>query len=339
MMKNKKIMIIGGSGSLGMSLIENLGNDNELHILSTDESKHWAINNRFNELNLNFAIADIRDYDRMNRIILRVNPEIIIIASALKHVDVCELNPKESIETNISGIVNVVNIVEDRQNELTNLETVLMVSTDKACSPINVYGMCKSISERVVLERARHIKNIKFVATRYGNVLETRGSIVPLFMHQAEHNEYFTVTREDMTRFVMTLNDSVNLIVNCIENAKSGETFIPKIKSMNIMDLAEIFSKRYNKEIKIIGIRSGEKLHEDLINETESLRTIECDDIFIVKPIYETKIYNDDVFTYTSSQGTMSKKELEEYLVSVNIFEKDVDSFTQTVKLDDIRKT
>ena len=337
MVSNKKIMIIGGSGSLGMSLIKRLGTDNELYVLSRDESKHWSLKNKFKDSNLTFMVSDIRDYDRMEKIFNRVNPHIIIIAAALKHVDVCELSPEESIATNLSGVSNVVDIVENNQETLSDLETVLMVSTDKACSPINVYGMCKSISERVVLEKSRHIPGVKFVATRYGNVLETRGSIVPLFMHQAKNNDFVTVTREDMTRFVMTLDDSVDLILNCIENGQSGETYIPKLKAMKIVDLAEIFADRYGKQIKVIGIRSGEKIHEDLINETESLRTVDMGDVFVVKPIYETKIYNDEVFRYDSSV-TLTKSELIEYFKSIDLFDKNVDDFNQTIKLDDIRK-
>ena len=335
-MLNKKVMIIGGSGSLGMSLIKRLANDNELFILSRDESKHWALKNKFKDMNLKLQVCDIRDKDRLSKTICRVNPNIVIIAAALKHVDVCELSPEESIATNLQGVSNVVSSVEENLAALTDLETVLMVSTDKACSPINVHGMCKSISERIVLEKSRHIENVKFVATRYGNVLETRGSIVPLFMHQAKNNEFITVTREDMTRFVMTLEDSVDLIINCIKTSNTGETYIPKLKSMKIIDLAKIFAQKYNKEIKICGIRSGEKIHEDLINETESLRTVDEGEVFVVKPIYETKVYNSEVFTYDSS-NTLNIEELEEYLTSINLFSKDPDDFAQTVKLDDMR--
>ncbi len=337
MQSNKKIMIIGGSGSLGMSLIKRLGKTNDLYILSRDESKHWSLKNKFKDSNLNLIVADIRDYGRLEKVFNRVNPHIIIIAAALKHVDVCELNPEESIATNLTGVSNVVNVVENNQQTLTDLQSVLMVSTDKACSPINVYGMCKSISERIVLEKSRHIKGVKFIATRYGNVLETRGSIVPLFMHQAKNNNYVTVTRDDMTRFVMTLEDSVDLILNCIENASTGETYIPKLNAMRIIDLAEIFAERYGKQIKVIGIRSGEKIHEDLINETESLRTIDAGDVYVVKPIYEAKIYSDEVFKYDSSIA-LTKPELIEYFESINLFDKNVDDFAQTIKLDDIRK-
>lgn len=335
-MLNKKIMIIGGSGSLGMALIKRLGSENDLSILSRDESKHWALKNKFKGLNLDLRVSDIRDKDRMGKAISRINPNIIIIAAALKHVDVCELSPEESISTNLQGVSNVVSIIEENYSTLTDLETVLMVSTDKACSPINVYGMCKSISERIVLEKSRHMRRVKFVATRYGNVLETRGSIVPLFMHQAKNNEFITVTREDMTRFIMTLEDSVDLIIDCIKNANTGETYIPKLKAMKIIDLAKIFAQKYDKKIKICGIRSGEKIHEDLINETESLRTINRGDIFVIKPIYEAKVYNDEVFVYNSS-NTLSEGELRSYLNSINLFTKDPDDFAQTVKLDDMR--
>ena len=337
MMKNKKIIIFGGSGSLGQTLLKKLYKYNKILVFSRDEAKHWTIKNKFNSDNLLFSVGDIRDKNRVEEILVRFNPNIIIIASALKHVDICELSPYESIKTNILGITNIVDVVESKLKDLTDLETVLMVSTDKACSPINVYGMCKSISERVVLEKSRHVPGVKFVATRYGNVLETRGSIVPLFMYQAKNNDFVTLTREDMTRFVMTLEDSVDLILNCIENSQTGETYIPKLKAMRIIDIAEIFAERYDKKIKVIGIRSGEKIHEDLINETESLRTVDMGDVFVVKPIYETKIYNDQVFRYDSSE-TLTKLELIEYFKSIDLFDKNVDDFNQTIKLDDIRK-
>ena len=160
-----------------------------------------------------------------------------------------------------------------------------MVSTDKACSPINVYGMCKSLAERIVLEKSRN-SNVTFCATRYGNVLESRGSIIPLFLYQAKNKKEFTITHKKMTRFLMTLDDSVDLIVDALNYAQHGDTFVPNLASMKIMDLAEIFSSIYNKPIKVTGIRVGEKLHESLINETESLRTqfIPENDRFIISP-------------------------------------------------------
>lgn len=320
-MKNKKILIFGGSGSLGNILIENLVNENKISVFSRDESKHWKIRNKVKSPNLSFIIGDIRDYSRVRESIIKEKPNIIIIASALKYVDVCELSPQESILTNVNGPKNVVNAVVDKIGVLQDLETVLMVSTDKACSPINVYGMCKAISERVTIDNSRYFERPKFVVTRYGNVLESRGSIIPLFKHQAqsESDKFFTLTNKSMTRFLMTLQESVDLIVNAIENGNSGETWIPKLKSMRVVDLAELFSEVYNKPVKVIGIRPGEKIHESLVNETESLRTIDTVQNYIIKPIHEDFVYS-DIFSYNSSSDIMSKNELFNYLKTLGIF-------------------
>jgi UDP-N-acetylglucosamine 4,6-dehydratase len=336
----KRYLIFGGSGSLGTSLIKRLCIDNDVCIYSRDESKHWALKNKFSGKNISFMIGDIRDKDRVAEVISRFKPNVIIIASALKHVDICELSPEESIKTNIIGPQNIANVVEENSHLYSKfLETVLMVSTDKACAPINVYGMCKAIAERVVLEKARNVENnnIKFCAVRYGNVLESRGSIIPLFLYQAKNNECLTVTREDMTRFLMTLNDSVDLILDCIQNAENGELYIPKLKSMRIIDLANIFSKRYNKPVQIVGIRSGEKIHEAMINETESLRTIERNNRFVVKPIYDTTIYNQNIFQFDSSMDVLEINVLEEYLESLGYLSKDLSEFNDTT-IDVIRK-
>ena len=196
-----------------------------------------------------------------------------------------------------------------------------MVSTDKACSPINVYGMCKAISERVVLEKGIRFVNPKFLAVRYGNVIQSTGSIIPVFIHQAMNEENFTITRNDMTRFLMTLDDSVDLILNTIKNGKSGETWIPKLRSMRIKNLVDLFSERYKKSVIEIGIRCGEKIHESLINETESIRTIVKEDHYIIRPFFDTKVYNDAIYDYNSSSDLMEKTELLCYLNNLNIFE------------------
>lgn len=334
----KRYLIFGGSGSLGTTLINRLISDNEVCVFSRDESKHWALKNKLNNKNLSFMIGDIRDKNRVQEAISRYKPNVIIIAAALKHVDICELSPDESVKTNIVGPQNVANAVEERANEYSEfLETVLMVSTDKACSPINVYGMSKAIAERIVLEKARTINSIKFCAVRYGNVLDSRGSIIPLFLYQATHQEYLTVTREDMTRFLMTLNESVDLILNCINTSVTGELYVPRLKAMRILDLANIFSKRYNKPVKVVGIRSGEKVHESMINHTESLRTVERGDVFVIKPAYETTIYNEQVFDFNSSLDVLGIEELESYLTSLGYLDKQIDDFKDT-QIDLIRK-
>jgi len=331
---NKKIIIFGGSGSLGTALIRRLLEQNKLLIFSRDEAKHWTIKNMYQSSNLSFMVGDIRDKDRVRQALVRFKPEIVIIAAALKQVVTCELSPKESIDTNILGINNIVDVAEE---EICSefLETVLMVSTDKACAPINVYGMCKAISERLVLEKARHATSPKFVAVRYGNVLESRGSIVPLFKYQSENAAEITLTRKDMTRFLMTLDDSVDLISTTILRGESGETWIPKLPSMCIEDLANIFAEISGKPVKEIGIRTGEKIHELLVNKTESLRVVELDRYYVIKPATKNKVYNERVFEYSSEDSVLSKQDLLQYLKKCGIFN---NFYSPSKTIEEIRK-
>lgn len=317
-----RYLIIGGTGSLGKKLIERLLPNNQVVVYSRDEAKHWTIRNELagnpSLNNLQCYVGDVRDLGRLKDVIRQVRPQNIIIAAALKQVDTCELSPNESVMTNLIGTQNVIAAV----NELApnDLEAVLFVSTDKACSPVNVYGMCKAVSERIVTSQARTgLRHVRYLAVRYGNVLESRGSIIPLFKYQAEHAEVLTVTDPDMTRFVMTLDDSVDLILAAMQHSFSGMTWIPRLPSMRIGDLAEIFSERTGKPIKIIGLRPGEKAHEDLINESESVRTSEFEQRYIIGPAYEPG--NGRRFTYTSADEVMSKDALRDHLTKLGILD------------------
>ena len=326
----KKVLIFGGSGSLGKTLIKRFMSDKEVFIFSRDEAKHWTIRNEMSDMpdfrNVKFLIGDIRDKDRVIQSILTIDPDIIIAAAALKQVDVCERDPKESILTNMLGAQNIVDAVENIENITGKDRTVLFVSTDKACSPVNVYGMCKAISERLVTSMSmKENLRSRFIAVRYGNVLESRGSIIPLFRYQAENSECFTVTDPEMTRFVMTLDQSVDLIKDALENAESGETFVPKLPAMRIGDLAEIFSKTYGKPIKITGLRPGEKIHEVLINETESSRCSVVKNRFVIKNSLSQA--SGEMFEYNSSQDVLSLESLEKHLVDLEIFERSLSTF------------
>ena len=324
-MNSKKILVFGGTGSLGKTLIKRLGADNEVAVFSRDEEKHWTIKNHYKGYNLRFFVGDIRDYSRVKDVINTYRPDDLIIASALKQVDTCELSPDESIKTNILGIQNVVDAVE---NTIHDNMRVCMVSTDKACSPVNVYGMCKAIAERVVLSRSLHSnKNVKFVATRYGNVLESRGSIIPLFKYQAQTADHLTITHPEMTRFVMTLDESVDLIMHALINGQSGQTWIPKLRAMKIIDLAEIFSERYSKGINTIGIRPGEKLHESLISHAESIRTVDVGDRYYIEPSHAVVKEDCRMFEYTSESDNLNKAQLDSYLDGLGIFEKSLSTF------------
>lgn len=327
------ILIFGGTGSLGRKLIERMLPTEQVAVYSRDEAKHWTIRNELsagplaNRLkHLQFFVGDVRDAHRVRDVIRQYRPDTVIIAAALKQVDTCELSPSESVLTNLVGTQNVIDAV----NNPSTVTTVLFVSTDKACAPVNVYGMCKAISERVVTSQARTgYEKIRYLAVRYGNVLESRGSIIPLFKHQGEHSECLTVTDPEMTRFVMTLDDSVDLIKKALNHGKSGETWIPCLPAMKIGDLAEIFSKRYNKPVKIIGLRPGEKKHEDLVNESESVRTRKVQPPvgfnYVIGPAFDAG--NGERFVYSSSDIVMDKDALEKHLDRLGILDKPLDQF------------
>lgn len=320
-MLGKKILIFGGSGSLGNVLIQRYLKDNIIVNYSRDECKHWKMGLKYKSDNLTFIIGDIRDYGRVENAILRENPNIIIIASALKHIDKCEYAVQECIQTNFMGPLNVVNSVEKNVDRLKNLETVLFVSTDKACSPINVYGMAKSLGEKVMVEKSLYIKNIKFVSTRYGNVLNSRGSILSILHKKGTDPNCFEfiLTHKDMTRFVMTLDQSVDLIEHAIMYGESGDIVIPTLVSMNVKDLVELFSEKYGKPIKITNLRPGEKLLESLINESQAMSTIKGREYYYIKPSYKNVCVESQAIDYNSKMNPMGKDELKKFLEKLNL--------------------
>lgn len=252
----KTIFIFGGSGSLGNKLIEKYS-ANQVINFSRDECKHWAMELKYK--NIQNIIGNIYDYKSVETALIRTNPHIIIIAAALKHIDRCEYATDQCIKTNLLGIQNVLDCID--RNPLSRLETVVFISTDKACNPINVYGMCKALSEKMMIEKAFYSKTkVKYVTVRYGNVLNSRGSIIPILHERGtQPDNDFTLTHIDMTRFIMTLEDSCNLIEYAILNGTSGEIIIPKLRSMKVADLFEIFSEIYDKDVKVVGLRSGDR--------------------------------------------------------------------------------
>lgn len=330
----RRTLIFGGTGSLGSKLIERLlSTGNNVAVYSRDEAKHWTKRNELSSKfsshmnDLQFYVGDVRDAARVKDAIRQYKPNVIIMAAALKQVDTCELSPSESVMTNIVGTQNVIDAVNSLSFiERKFIEKVLFVSTDKACSPVNVYGMCKAISERIVTSQSMSGDGeIAYLAVRYGNVLESRGSIIPLFKYQAENNDHLTVTDMNMTRFLMTLDDSVDLIEHALTNGFSGETYIPKLPSMRIGDLAEIFSEMSGKPIKMIGLRPGEKMHEDLINASEAPRTRLVGMHYVISPAYTQGHY--EPFTYSSGDAPMNKSQLRHHLKQLNILSKTLDEF------------
>jgi len=308
---------------LGYKLCETYIGTNELFVLSRDECKHWKMSLDFNNPNLKFIIGDIRNKSKIQQTLLRIKPHIIIMAAAMKHIDRCEYETNECIMTNINGTQNVLDCIELSEKELLpNLEAVCFISTDKACSPVNIYGMSKAISEKLMIEKSLYNKNIKFVTVRYGNVLNSRGSIIPtlhrLGLDDSVKNFFITDTR--MTRFVMTLEQSVALIEHALFKAENGDIVIPKLISCNINDLLVLFSEKYNKPIIKKGLRPGEKMLESLINETQSMRLVNGPEGYMyIKPSWNSNNDNVNIRDYNSTINPLSKPELEEFLLNLGL--------------------
>ena len=316
-MENKKIFIFGGSGSLGHCLIKRYIDKNTIYNYSRDECKHWKMELHFRNKNLNNIIGDIINYNRVEESLLRVKPDVIIIASAMKHIDRCEFASNESLNSNLLGTKNIVDVIEKHQNTLVNLESVLFVSTDKACNPINIYGMCKALSEKLVIEKSNYVKRIKFVCVRYGNVLNSRGSIIQILDEIGKNPEVasYKLTNEKMTRFIMTLEDSCDLIEYTLLHGESGDTVIPKIKAILIKDLINLYAEKYKKDVKLDKIRPGEKMYESLINDSQSMRLVETEKYYHIKSNYKYELLNENMFDYNSNNAEfMPKEELCAYL-------------------------
>jgi UDP-glucose 4-epimerase len=242
--------------------------------------------------------------------------------AALKHIDRCEYAVDECIQTNCMGPMNVLNAVEKNNDRLSSLECVVMVSTDKACEPTNVYGMAKAMAESAVVEKSLYVPNRKFVNIRYGNVLNSRGSILPILHEKGRDPEVkeFTLTHADMTRFVMTLEQSVDLIEHAIQHADSGDTVIPELVSMKLVDLMDIFSETYKKPVRITGLRPGEKMLESLISETQSMRLIDGPNGYkYIKPPYKNLLITDNIRNYNSHINPLDRDALKVYLNKLSI--------------------
>ena len=340
---NKNILIIGGTGSLGNALVKRYLETNELYLYSRDESKHWSMQIDYkNHKNLNFIIGDIYNKEKINQTILRGNFNIIIIAAALKHIDKCEYETDQCINTNLLGTQNVLNSIEKNIKLLSELEKVCFISTDKACSPVNIYGMTKAASECLMIEKSKYIPSIKFVCTRYGNVLNSRGSIIPMLhkLGKDQNISNFNITDRTMTRFVMTLDQSVDLVEHALIFGESGDIVIPKLISCNVIDLIEIFSELYKKPIVDGKLRPGEKMLESLINETQSMRLINGPDGYMyIKPPYKNFITKENVRDYNSTINPLSKEELKTYLKELKLIEdKDEDTINFSLKEINIKK-
>jgi UDP-N-acetylglucosamine 4,6-dehydratase len=308
-MKDKVILIIGGTGALGKTLTRRYYKDNKIIILSRDEHKHVNMQREFPMLT--YDIGDVKDKDSLLQALNEYKPNVVINTAALKHVPVCESNPYESVKTNIIGHKNLIDAITVCNYQI---ETLMFISTDKACSPVNVYGQCKAISERLYVDFANKQTDIKVCLCRYGNVLESTGSVIPFFKDLLKSGvSELPITHKDMTRFLLTLNDAVDLIEWSYNHLEShGNIVIPKIKAFKITDIATSLGKAYGKNIslKYIGIRPGEKLHEAMISETESFRTKDYEQYYMITD----NIINNTPWQFRSDWSLMEPNETDEFL-------------------------
>lgn len=279
--KDKTILVTGGCGSFGQKFTELILKEHDLKSVRIFDNRELAeveMERKFNDPRLRFFLGDVRDKNRLDRAMNGV--DIVVHAAALKHVPVCEYNPIEAVKTNIDGTINVIDAAIDN-----SVEKLMAISTDKAVHPVNLYGATKMVAEKLFIQGNSYTggKNTVISCARYGNVIGSSGSVIPLFEEQKKKGEV-TITDERMTRFWITLDEGVRFVIECIRIMKGGEIFIPKISSMKITDLADLMAPQAKK--KIIGIRPGEKLHEVLLTEEEAAHSKEFDKYFIIEPEY-----------------------------------------------------
>jgi len=276
----KVILVTGGTGSFGKKFIEIMLKEYhpaKLIVFSRDELKQHEMRvGGYEHPSLRYFIGDVRDRERLLRAMHRV--DIVVHAAALKQVPACEYNPMEAVKTNIMGTSNVLEAALD-----AGVEKVMTISTDKAVNPVNLYGATKLAAEKLTVQSNAYAAGsaTRYSCVRYGNVVGSRGSVVPVFLKQRESGRV-TITDERMTRFWLSLEQGVRFVISCLEQMEGGEVFVPKIPSMKVIDLARAIAPQA--EIEIVGIRPGEKLHEVLISEDEARTTIELERMFVVQP-------------------------------------------------------
>jgi UDP-N-acetylglucosamine 4,6-dehydratase/5-epimerase len=296
MLSGQTILVTGGTGSFGKAFIKRIfeiSSPKKVIIYSRDELKQFEMENmpEFQKHleKLRFFIGNVRDADRLNRACEGV--DVIIHAAALKQVPAAEYNPMECIKTNVFGAENVINAALNN-----NVENVVALSTDKAAAPINLYGATKLCSDKlfVAANNMKGSRKLKLSVVRYGNVMGSRGSVIPFFMNKAIDGD-LPITDENMTRFNISLSEGIDMVLYALENHWGGEIFVPKIPSYKILDIAEAIAPSRNK--KVVGIRAGEKLHEEMITKTDSYSTLDCGKYYVILP--STKIW--DVQEYLES--------------------------------------
>lgn len=283
-LKDKSILITGGTGSLGKALTKHILTNfpliKRLVILSRDEQKQFEMAQEFSHSQypqIRYFIGDVRDLERLERAFIGI--DYVIHAAAMKHVHIAEYNPDECVKTNIGGAENVIKAALK-----TNVKNVVALSTDKACAPINLYGATKLTSDKlfVAANNIRGNKDIKFSVVRYGNVMGSNGSVIPFFLKKKEQDGVLPITVPTMTRFNISIQGGVDMVMHALETAWGGEIFVPKIASYKILDVAEAIGP--NCEKPVIGIRPGEKIHEEMISSSDSFFTYDLGKYYVILP-------------------------------------------------------
>lgn len=327
----KTVLITGGTGYLGRALTSEILKHKpaSIRVFSRDEFKHHLIQEKFKEHwdVVKSLVGDVRDYERVERAMKGC--DIVIHAAALKRIDMIEYNVEESIKTNIIGTMNIV-----RAALKNNVEKAVFVSTDKACSPVNTYGACKFVSERIFIESnfSKGKARTAFSCVRYGNVANSTGSMIPFFLDQINNNKEITLTDPKMTRFLITDRQAVDLVLKAIEYGEGGEVFVPRIPAFRIVDLIKHLKEKNgsNAKIKIIGLRPGEKIHEQMVNFSESPRTYEFKGAYVILSQiqkYQEKVHYKylkgskkvDFNEYNSENSLLEGEQLKRYLNKIGI--------------------
>ncbi|MSO20747.1 MAG: NAD-dependent epimerase/dehydratase family protein [Acidobacteria bacterium] len=296
---DKRILITGGTGSLGKVLVRRLlsgdkGIPAKIIVFSRDEAKQHEMRLEYQhrtaatdeviyhnfQQRLEFRIGDVRDFHSVAAVLRQV--DMVFNAAALKQVPTCEYFPFEAVQTNIGGPENIIRAIQEHD---LPIDTVVGISTDKACKPVNTMGMTKAIQERLFIQSNLRRPATRFICVRYGNVLASRGSVIPLFLNQIRNGGPVTLTTLDMTRFLLSLEDAVEVIFAAVKEARAGETYIPRVPSARITDIAKALMGNRKIETKVSGIRPGEKIHEILVNEEEATRTLERGNYYVIEPL------------------------------------------------------
>jgi UDP-glucose 4-epimerase len=348
MLTEKKVVVTGGTGSLGKVLVRRLlsgelGQLRKLVVFSRDEAKQHAmrveymhrraatdeiIYRNFEQL-LEFQIGDVRDFHRISALLR--DADVVFNAAALKQVPTCEYFPFEAVQTNIGGPENIVRAI--REHRLP-VETVVGVSTDKACKPVNVMGMTKAIQERVFIRANLDCRDTRFICVRYGNVLASRGSVIPLFREQLRSGGPLTITTPEMTRFLLTLNQAVDTIFAALRDGNRGETYIPRVPAARVTDIAAALIGNRPIKTTLVGIRPGEKVHEILVSEEEAHRTAERGSYYVILAILpelrpSRKVEHPLEKEYSSADNVVTKTELTDLLRKHGLLAEDTGLFEE----------